>query len=172
LSLKPPDDRLSSHNLILGGWIALIFFSSTDIAASWANALYAVLSTGSGLDKGVSMFVFQKAYHVFLFGVLGCLIASANGSRRNPLPRVMLWSFLIGALSEALQFAFESFCGGRPPQRRQRVGRGMALDPLVSRQQESRIVCRRILTRASRRLTGVSRPPGVSRIVREPVPMA
>lgn len=111
MSLKPPDDRLSSHNLILGGWIALIFFSSTDIAASWANALYAVLSTGSGLDKGVSMFVFQKAYHVFLFGVLGCLIASANGSRRNPLPRVMLWSFLIGALSEALQFAFE----GRGP---------------------------------------------------------
>ena len=107
-SLKPPDDRIPNHNMILGVWISLILFSSTDIAARWANAFYAMGFESSGLDGHVSMFVVQKGYHIFLFAVLGWLIASASGSRSGPVTRVVLWSFVVGLLSEALQFGFQS----------------------------------------------------------------
>ena len=99
------DDRISTHTLILCAWVGLIFFSSTGVAGRWANALYALLSSHSGLGEGVTMFLFQKAYHVFLFAVLGGLLIS--GASRSPaFLRVVLWSFVIGALSEALQLLF------------------------------------------------------------------
>jgi VanZ family protein len=111
LRSKPPGGLLSSHNLALCAWIGLIFFSSTDTAARWAHAIYAVGFAGPGIDGPVSMFVLQKGYHVFLFSVLGWLVAAANWSRLDPMPRAVLWCFLVGLLSEALQFAFE----GRGP---------------------------------------------------------
>jgi VanZ family protein len=103
--LNSLDDRISTHTLILCGWIALIFFSSTGVAGRWANALYAILSSRSGLGEGMAMFLFQKAYHVFLFAVLGGLLIS-SAARPPAFSRVILWSFLIGALSEALQLGF------------------------------------------------------------------
>jgi VanZ family protein len=107
--LNSSGERLSAHNLTLLGWIGLIFFSSTGVAGRWANALYAMLSSGVGLGGGWEMLLFQKAYHVFLFGVLGALIVSA--ARRPALSRAILWSLLIGGLSEALQLFF----AGRGP---------------------------------------------------------
>jgi VanZ family protein len=103
--LNSLDDRNSTHRLLLCAWVVLIFFSSTGVAGRWANALYAILSSHSGLGEGVTMFLFQKAYHVFLFAVLGALLVS--GASRSPaFSRVVLWSFLIGSLSEALQLLF------------------------------------------------------------------
>ena len=89
----------------------MIFFSSTGVAGRWANLLYAMLSSSSGLGQGVAMLLFQKAYHVFLFAVLGGLLVSGASSQPPALSRSVLWSFVIGALSEALQLAFE----GRGP---------------------------------------------------------
>jgi VanZ family protein len=103
--------RTYSHTLLLSGWIGLILFSSTGIAGRWANALYALLSLRSGLGGGVTLLLFQKAYHVFLFAVLGGLLVSAASSRLPAWSRAILWSFVIGALSEALQLAFD----GRGP---------------------------------------------------------
>lgn len=104
-------ERISSHALILSAWIGLILFSSTGIAGRWANALYAMLSSHAGLGEGMAMLLFQKGYHVFLFAVLGGLLVSAAASRLSVLSRAILWSFVIGALSETLQLAFE----GRGP---------------------------------------------------------
>ena len=109
-TLNSPSDRTSTHRLILAAWIGLILFSSTGIAGRWANAIYAMLSSHSGLGDGIAMLLFQKGYHVFLFAVLGGLLVSAS-SRLPALPRAILWCFVIGALSEALQLAFE----GRGP---------------------------------------------------------
>jgi len=57
------------------------------------------------------MLLFQKGYHVFLFVVLGGLLVSAASSSAPTLSRAILWSFVVGALSEALQLAFD----GRGP---------------------------------------------------------
>lgn len=57
------------------------------------------------------MLVLQKGYHVVLFAVLGWMLAAGSWPRRNALWRAALGSFLIGALSEALQLAFD----GRGP---------------------------------------------------------
>jgi VanZ family protein len=91
-------------------WISLIFFSSTGVAGRWAHELYAELSSLSGLGQGWTMLLFQKAYHVFLFAVLGGLLISAS-SRLPALSRAILWSFVIGSLSETLQLFF----AGRGP---------------------------------------------------------
>jgi VanZ family protein len=107
--LKPPDDRFPAHTLVLGAWVVLIFFSSTGVAGRWANLLYALLSSSTGLGHGMAMLLFQKAYHVFLFAVLGGLLVSARSA--PAWSRAIVWSFVIGALSEALQLAFE----GRGP---------------------------------------------------------
>jgi hypothetical protein len=107
--LISPGDR-TPHTLILVTWIGWIFFSSTSIAGRWARQFYEALSAHSGLGEGMVMLLFQKGYHVFLFGVLGWLIVSAPSSRPL-LMRAMLWTFVIGALSEALQMAFH----GRGP---------------------------------------------------------
>jgi len=106
--LNSPDGRLSPQNLFLCAWIGLIFFSSTGVAGRWAHELYELFSSGSELGAGVSMLFVQKSYHVVLFAVLGWLLATAAWPRLNALPRAVLWSFLIGAMSEALQLAFES----------------------------------------------------------------
>jgi VanZ family protein len=95
----------------LCGWITLILFSSTSLAGRWANQLYALFAASSDLGAGMSMLVLQKGVHVVLFAVLGCLLVSASWPRLNVLPRAVLWSFAIGALSEAVQLAFE----GRGP---------------------------------------------------------
>lgn len=99
------------HTLILTVWIGWIFFSSTSIAGRWAIQLYDAWSAHSGLGEGIAMLLFQKAYHVFLFAVLGWLIASAPSPRPPLLSRTIVWAFVTGALSEALQLAFE----GRGP---------------------------------------------------------
>ncbi len=57
------------------------------------------------------MLVLQKGYHVLLFAVLGWLLVTTNWPHRNALSRAVLGCFIIGALSEALQLAFE----GRGP---------------------------------------------------------
>lgn len=103
--------RTYPHTLILSSWIGLILFSSTGIAGRWANALYALLCLRSGLGGGVTVLLFQKTYHVFLFAVLGGLLVSAASPRLPAWSRAIAWSFVIGALSEALQLAFE----GRGP---------------------------------------------------------
>ncbi len=104
--MNSPSERLPIHTLILCAWIALILFSSTGVAGRWAHLLYAALSSRVGLGQGVTMFLFQKGYHVFLFAVLGGLLASGTSSRPQAFSRVVLWSFAIGALSEALQLLF------------------------------------------------------------------
>jgi VanZ family protein len=60
------------------------------------------------------MLLFQKGFHVFLFAVLGGLLVSASSrlpALYRALYRAILWSFVIGALSEALQLLF----AGRGP---------------------------------------------------------
>jgi VanZ family protein len=105
------EGRLSYHFWALSGWIGLILFSSTGLAARWAHALYDLLFVATELNAGVPVLLLQKSYHVFLFTVLGLLIASAAFFRLAPLPRAILWCFAIGLLSEALQLGFE----GRGP---------------------------------------------------------
>jgi VanZ family protein len=109
--LNSSGDRIPAHTLLLCAWIGLIFFSSTGVAGRWANWLYSALSSHSGLGQGVAMLLFQKAYHVFLFAVLGTLLVTADSWRFPAWLRAVPWSFAIGALSEALQLAFD----GRGP---------------------------------------------------------
>jgi VanZ family protein len=111
LNLNCSGDRLSPQNLFLCAWLGLIFFSSTGVAGRWANELYALFSANSELGAGVPMLLLQKGYHVVLFAVLGWLLVTAGWPRLNTLPRAVIWSFAVGALSEALQLAFE----GRGP---------------------------------------------------------
>lgn len=104
-------ERVSPQSLFLCAWLGLIFFSSTGVAGRWANELYALFSANSELGAGVPMLLLQKGYHVVLFAVLGWLLVRVGWPRLNALPRAIVWSFAVGALSEALQLAFE----GRGP---------------------------------------------------------
>jgi VanZ family protein len=85
----------------------VILASSTGIAGRLANALYSELFSGPELEATVSAHLLQKAYHVLLFGVLGWLVVSGAAVRsRRLLVQVAAWSFVVGAVSEALQLAF------------------------------------------------------------------
>lgn len=110
-NLNSRSGLICSHTLILSVWIGLIFFSSTAIAGRWANGLFAVVSVHAGFGEGVAYPLLKKAYHVFLFAVLGGLPVSSPSLREPLLWRAVLWSFVIGALSEALQLGFS----GRGP---------------------------------------------------------
>jgi VanZ family protein len=111
LPSNAPSGQPSPQNVLVCLWVVLILFSSTGVAGRWANQLYALFVASSDLSAGVPILVLQKGLHVFLFAVLGWLLVTASWPRLNALPRAMLWSFVIGAASEAVQLAFE----GRGP---------------------------------------------------------
>lgn len=65
-------------------WVALVLFSQT----TWAGGIATVISTwlfGPGpAPVGSPPFLLQKAYHVFLFGTYGWLLARSGPPRSTP----------------------------------------------------------------------------------------
>ncbi len=92
-------------------WLALILFSSTGVASQWAHGFYGYVFGDSGQALGLSRHLAQKAYHIFLFVVLGWLLAAPGMPAGSRLRRGVGWAFLIGALSELVQLGF----AGRNP---------------------------------------------------------
>ena len=93
-------------------WLALILFSSTGVASEWAHGFYGYLFGGdSSQAVGLPRHLAQKAYHIFLFVVLGWLVAAPRIPAGARLRRGVGWAFVIGALSELVQLGF----AGRNP---------------------------------------------------------
>ena len=90
-------------------WVLLILFCSTDVASSWADAVFAFLLSHGGPPGGLLRLLVQKCFHVFLFGVLG-LLAALPHRLRTPAFAVGI-CVVIGIVSEV----FQAFWPSRSP---------------------------------------------------------
>ncbi len=94
-------------------WIGVIFFSSTNLAEQWAEAVWAFLSRQTSVahpERGVPYLLLDKGFHVSMFFILALLLCRALPStRQNYL--VVAAGAVIGSCSEYLQ----SFFPGRDP---------------------------------------------------------
>ena len=107
MDFNSPQYRDASRNgplLIL--WVGVILFSSTDLAGAWANDFcrWLLASPAEPTSRTIHWIV-PKSFHVALFAVFGWLLARRSQSRLVLLTGVMV-SFVMGAVSEGLQFFF------------------------------------------------------------------
>lgn len=100
------------------GWVGLIFFSSTSLAAQWCEELFNFLASVlfSGLEPssspyGVIHLVADKGFHVFMFVMLALLLWRAIPGRRSKIWSILAIGLLVGSCSEFLQ----RFFPGRDP---------------------------------------------------------
>ncbi|MBI3697871.1 MAG: VanZ family protein [Acidobacteria bacterium] len=98
---------------LLAAWIGLIFFSSTDVAANWAEGAYNHLFQTLDLSSSAGTHLLtEKGFHAFLFLVLGWLVSPfPSGGKPRRIVTSVLWCFVVGTVSEGLQFFF----AGRDP---------------------------------------------------------
>jgi VanZ family protein len=96
-------------------WIALIFFSSTSLAARWCEQAFRLLfgpsSSTPQTRYQILHFLAEKSLHVMLFAVLGWLLWKALPPARGKLVAILLAGLLVGSSSEFLQ----GFFPGRDP---------------------------------------------------------
>jgi len=91
-------------------WLGVIFFSSTDVAGRWADALYAALfGAGGGGDAGWGYLAAQKGFHVGLFGLFG--LFGFWWARHSRLAKLNVWAapaacLAAGLASEGVQMLF------------------------------------------------------------------
>lgn len=94
------------------GWILLIFFSSTSLAASWCESLYAYISSSfmpAGVEghNAVLHFVAHKSFHFMLFFILALWLWNAIAAPdRIRLAVVLAGGLIVGTASEYLQRFF------------------------------------------------------------------
>jgi len=102
------------HPFLVGFWLILIFFSSTNLAWQLAESVYmAVFGAFHFARSGESLFLAQKSVHVCLFAGLGLLLwPSFRGTMIQKLILTSIACFITGSLSEGLQFFFP----GRHPE--------------------------------------------------------
>ncbi len=86
---------------LVWAWVLFILFCSTDLASSWADAVFAFFSPAGGPQGGLLRLLAQKCFHVFLFVALG-LLAALPHRLRKPLFCVAI-CVVIGIGSEAFQ---------------------------------------------------------------------
>jgi VanZ family protein len=97
-------------------WIAVIFFSSTNLAEQWSEQAFRYLS-GQILPAmnpgplGIMHLVADKGLHVTMFCVLAVLLYLAVPAMRQKTVLILLAGFLVGSASEFLQ----RFFPGRDP---------------------------------------------------------
>ena len=99
-------------------WIAVIFFSSTSIAAQWCDQAFDFLAglLFGGLRHSDSSYdiihlLADKGFHVTLFLVLALLLWKTLPAGRWKIPAVLIFGAFIGSCSEFLQ----RFFPGRDP---------------------------------------------------------
>ncbi|HEX3685188.1 MAG TPA: VanZ family protein [Bryobacteraceae bacterium] len=100
------------------GWIFVIFFSSTSLAAAWADAAFEFLAgffwgemrRDSG-SYGLIHLLADKSFHVALFCVLAILLWKALAPGSGKIPAILLVGAVVGSCSEILQ----AFFPGRDP---------------------------------------------------------
>ena len=98
--------------LLLCFWIVFIFFSSTSVAAEWADlAYYTIVSHAPGAalleNQNVLYLLADKGFHVFMFVILALVLARILTGPTS----ILLIAFIVGVCSEFLQ----RFFPGRDP---------------------------------------------------------
>jgi VanZ family protein len=91
-------------------WAALILFSQTTWAGRIASVISAWLFGPGPADVGSPPFLLQKAYHCFLFGVFGWMLARTGKPRSARSSLALAIGF--GVIAECLQL----MAPGRHPQ--------------------------------------------------------
>lgn len=99
-------------------WIAVIFFSSTSLAAEWCEHLFSYLAPllfASVRPGGTSYnwlhLLADKGLHVTLFLILGLLLWKAVPAVRGKVIAILTTGLVVGSCSEFLQ----RFFPGRDP---------------------------------------------------------
>ena len=87
-------------------WAGFIFFCSTDLAGTWADAVFAYFIKPGGPPNALLKLVAQKSFHVFLFGTLG-LLAALPHPQRNPVVSITI-CVGVGIASELFQGVWPS----------------------------------------------------------------
>jgi VanZ family protein len=120
------------------GWIGVIFFSSTSLAAEWCEGGFSYVSTllFSNVRPDTSSYSWlhllaDKGLHVTLFVVLALLLWKAIPAVRGKAAAVLFVGLVVGSCSEFLQ----RFFPGRDPAIRDVLINlaGTAIGVLVSR---------------------------------------
>lgn len=100
------------------GWICVIFFSSTTLAAQWCERLFRFLASvlfGNlppySSPYSIIHLVADKGFHVFMFVVLALLLWKAIPEGRWKISTILATGLFIGSCSEFLQ----RFFPGRDP---------------------------------------------------------
>ena len=93
--------------LLLCFWIAFIFFSSTSVAAEWADlAYYTIVSHAPGAsfleNQNVVYLLADKGFHVFMFVILALVLARIFTGPTS----ILVIAFVVGICSEFLQRFF------------------------------------------------------------------
>src|ERR1700728_1510345 len=99
-------------------WIFVIFFSSTSLAAAWADAAFEFVAgffwgemrPDSG-SYGLIHLLADKSFHVALFCILAILLWKALAPGSGKIPAILLAGAVVGSCSEILQ----AFFPGRDP---------------------------------------------------------
>jgi VanZ family protein len=118
------------HPFLVGFWLILIFFSSTNMAWQLADSVYlAVFGAFHFSQNTESLFLAQKSVHVCLFAGLGFLLwTSIPGKTLQKLILISLACFITGSLSEGFQYFFP----GRHPDWRDVLLNGLSGTVAVS----------------------------------------
>ena len=87
-------------------WAGFIFFCSTDLASSWADAAFQFFVAPGGPPNALLKLLAQKSFHVFLFSILG-LLAALPFPGRSPLVSIAI-CIGIGVASELFQGVWPS----------------------------------------------------------------
>lgn len=94
-------------------WLAFVIASQTAEAGQLADRVFTWIfgaNGGDSIDHGLLHFILQKAYHVGLFAVFGCLLSLVQSGRSRI---ACLWlAAIAGVVAESLQLLAD----GRSPQ--------------------------------------------------------
>ena len=127
--------NLSENRLrwaLVAAWTGVIFLASTGMAGTWADIVYAAIFGASDQPGSApGHFLAQKAFHVFLFAVLGWLVSPlVRGKQVRRLVLSTSFCLVVGTVSEGLQL----FSDAREPRFSDVLLNGLsgALSSLVS----------------------------------------
>ncbi len=110
--------RLNLWALAVLGWIGVIFFSSTSLAAEWCEHAFSFLSgilfghlRTDDPSYGLLHLLADKGLHVMMFLILATLLWKLLSNSQWKIARILLAGALVGSCSEFLQ----RFFPGRDP---------------------------------------------------------
>lgn len=102
----------------VAGWIAVVFFSSTTLAAQWSESAFRFVCSlflphmlPHHSAYGRLHFIAEKGVHVTLFLVLATLLWQAFPNRSQKVIAILVTGIVVGCIAEFLQFFFP----GRDP---------------------------------------------------------